>query len=498
MLSCKSFFGVLSCIAVFSCGLCAQTGQLSKVFPISPPEQQGVSSVTLDSMMQFIVGTQQNLHHLTIIKNKHTILDADIYPYSSRYLHDVASVTKSITALLIGIAIDKGFIKNEDQPVLRFFPEMANTDSSLALLTIRHLVTMTSGFSCSSSDGEKALSDMRHSDDWTKFIFSLPIVAKPGTTFSYCSCNFYLLAEIIYRTTHLTPHAFAKKYLFEPLQFERSAWLANERNINHGWGDLFLYPADMAKIGQLILNKGQWNEAQIVSAKWIEKCLLTVNSLEGGKGYAYGWWTNDKGGFYEAAGRGRQTISVIPSMDMVVVMLGGEFDAGKIGSYVFKSVQSATSLPESAVSFAALSRSERMAATEPRGDGKVMISDSLLRALHGRKIIFEKNILEIDSMQFRFHSRYEGRVSFYKHADVESYPFMISTQRYKTSIDPTSQLPVALQAECKGSDEFVLHYNQLCRINNFYFEFTLKHHSIQTVVEETTNPLKLELSTFLK
>jgi CubicO group peptidase (beta-lactamase class C family) len=199
-----------------------QTSRPLEIFPFSSPEQQGISSPTLDSMLRFIKETNQNIHQLTIIRNDHTVFDANFYPYSSNHLHDLASVTKSITAILIGIAIDNKFISDEDQPVLPFFPELATHDSLLYSLRIKDLITMTSGFACGTADGEKALSDMRKTNDWVQFIFNLPMTSKPGETFSYCSCNFYLLAEIIYRATHLTPHDFAKKYLFDPLQINQS------------------------------------------------------------------------------------------------------------------------------------------------------------------------------------------------------------------------------------------------------------------------------------
>ena len=116
---------------------------------------------------------------------------------------------------------------------------------------------------------------------------------------------------------------FAKKYLFDQLQIENTKWLTNYKGMNNGWGDLFLYPADMAKIGKMMLDKGRWQGKQIVSEQWITKCLTTLGKLPDDKGYGYGWWTNDKVGYCEAAGRGRQTISVIPSKNMVVTMLGG-------------------------------------------------------------------------------------------------------------------------------------------------------------------------------
>src|SRR5215211_1035657 len=259
----------------------AQTSEVLNIFPSGLPEQQGMSSSVLDSMMLFIKNTSQNIHHLTIIRNRQTVLDADIYPYTAQHLHDVASVTKSFTSLLIGIAIDKGFIKDENEPVLKFFPEIKAHNPLLDSLKVKDLVIMRSGFDCNVEDGEKALSNMRKSKDWIKFIFELPMTSKPGETFAYCSCNFYLLGEIIYRTTTLVPHEFAKKYLFHPLQIADSRWLANYKGINHGWGDLLLYPADMARIGQMVLNRGKWQERQIISEQWIRKSLQTLSRLPG-------------------------------------------------------------------------------------------------------------------------------------------------------------------------------------------------------------------------
>jgi CubicO group peptidase (beta-lactamase class C family) len=372
-----------------------QESKLLKNFPASSPEQQGMCSLVLDSMMLFIKNTNQNIHHLTIIRNDQTVLDADIYPYSSQYLHDLASVTKSITSLLIGIGIDKGFIKDENEPVLKFFPEINVHNPLLDSLKIKDLITMRSGFDCGVEDGERALSNMRKSSDWVKFTFDLPTTSKPGDKFSYCSCNFYLLGEIIYRTTKLIPHDFANKYLFTPLQIEDTKWLTNYKGMNHGWGDLFLYPADMVKVGQMVLNKGKWQGKQIVSKEWIKKSLQTLSKLPDDKGYGYGWWTNDKVGYYEAAGRGRQTISVIPSKNMVVTMLGGEFDAGTIGKYIFESIKSDKPLLSNFNDYNKLKTTLNEVVQAPSFKA-VKVNDSLIKKLNKRTITLEKNITEID------------------------------------------------------------------------------------------------------
>jgi len=469
------------------------------------PERQGIRSETLDSLLLFLQNTHQNIHHLSIIRNDRMILRTDIYPYSSRHLHDLASVTKSITSLLVGIAIDKGFIRDEHVRVLSFFPEIGRYDRRLDSLRIKDLLTMTSGFACGVIDGEKALSDMRKSGDWVKFIFSLPVTSEPGTKFSYCSCNYYLLGEILARSSRLTPHAFAKKYLFAPLGIQSSKWLANSKGINHGWGDLFLFPSDMAKIGKLVLDKGRWKGRQVIPAPWITKSLRTFSQLPDDKGYGYGWWTNDKVGYYEAAGRGRQTISVIPSRKMVVIMLGGEFDAGTVGSYIFRSIGSDSSLPENKTGLAKLTKRvndiAKAAAVPAAADTPADLCATIRPLLDGKTILFEKNISSIDSMQLHFLSSTGGSLSFYKGAGKEKYPFALSRERYAISMDPTLQLPVALQAICErnegaGSSDrpdtgtLILHYNQLCRINNFYFHFKVGEQGITTTLEETSNFIK--------
>jgi len=493
----KTFASVTVLFSLLYLHSYAQTAKLLKDFPASSPEQQGINSSVLDSLMLFIKNTNQNIHHLTIVRNHQTVLDADIYPYSSQYLHDIASVTKSFTALLIGIAIDKGFIKDENEPVLKFFPEITIHNQLLDSQRIKDLVTMRSGFDCNVEDGEKALSNMRRTNDWVNYIFNLQMASKPGDIFSYCSCNFYLLGEIIYKTTKLTPHQFAKKYLFSPLQIEDTKWLTNYKGMNHGWGDLFLHPADMAKVGQMVLHGGKWKGKQIVSELWITKCLTTLSQFSEDKGYGYGWWTNDKVGYREAAGRGRQTISVIPSKNMVVTMLGGEFDAGTIGKYILKSIQSDKPLPIDFDNYRKLKATIKEVASAPIFES-CKNNNSMTQNLNKRTIAFESNIAGIDSLQFDFISKEKGTVMFYKTGVKEKYPFFISTNNYALGMDSVLQLPVAVQVSCKDEDEFVLHFNQLCRINNFFFYFTINENQVTTIMEETTNFIKMNLKSSFK
>lgn len=265
-----------------------------------------MNSLILADAIKHFKNDSINIHSLLIIKNNKLILDAYFYPFQNHYVHDLASVTKSITSLLVGIAIDKKFIKNEDEPVCQYFPEHAITNDTLKKITIKDLLNMSSGLRCSWDDGEKELTQMRNSNDWVKFMFSLPFDRMPGQKFSYCSGNFYLLAEILQRTTKMTCYDFADKYLFRPLGFGKSYWLKNNRGVNNGWGDLHISTYDMAKIGCLLLNNGYWNSKQIVSKQWIEK-IKPVYKIQKTESYGYGWWLDSENpDEIQAVGRGGQ------------------------------------------------------------------------------------------------------------------------------------------------------------------------------------------------
>jgi CubicO group peptidase (beta-lactamase class C family) len=277
----------------------------NETFSFSVPEDEGFSSKGLSDILTYVKENKVNIHSLLIVRNKKIIFDACFYPFRPGLPHDLASCTKSVTSLLIGIAIDKGYIKSEDQLVASFFPEIKLTDKKSETLSIRNLLTMTSGFDCGSSNEDSLFNELLPSDNWTQFIFNIPFVANPGQQFSYCSCNYYLLGEIIYRSTGLSPENFAKKYLFNDLGITSIYWSKNKRGINYGWGDLALQPHDLAKIGQLLLDDGKWNNKSIISANWIKKAKAMNTVFPNGNGYGYGFWI-DKDHGYNAEGRGTQ------------------------------------------------------------------------------------------------------------------------------------------------------------------------------------------------
>lgn len=280
----------------------------------STPEQQGMDSETLAQAFDLIKVLNINIHSIQIIRNGNMVLNAYFYPYQEGNVHDLASVTKSITSILIGIAIDKGFISSVDIPVIELFAEhkISNIEKNKMKLTLNGLLTMTSGYDCSYQGSETQLFEMRKSNDWIQYMLDMPVKYEPRTQFSYCSGNFHLLAGIILKTTGLSPKEFAQKYLFTPLGIKEVIWPADPNGINFGWGDLHIHPTDMAKIGYLFLNNGKWENKQIVSSHWVEQSTKRSVRLSDNEYYGYGWWIRPTLGLYEAVGRGGQRIAVWP------------------------------------------------------------------------------------------------------------------------------------------------------------------------------------------
>jgi CubicO group peptidase (beta-lactamase class C family) len=260
---------------------------------------------------------------VTVIRNGTIVLDEYFPPFEPNSKHVIHSCTKSIVSALIGIAIEQGYIEGVDQPVLDLFDEraVANPNADKKAMTLEDLLTMSSGLECRDSYlyRWRGLREMSESDDWVQFMLDLPMAEPPGTRFEYCNGGSFLLSAIIQETTSRSALAFAQESLFEPLDITDVDWPANPDGITIGWGDMHIKPHDMAKIGYLYLNGGQWEGEQVVPAAWVEastQAHIAAGTLS--DGYGYQWWVDD-GGYHMALGYEGQFIYVVPEKDMVVV-----------------------------------------------------------------------------------------------------------------------------------------------------------------------------------
>lgn len=288
----------------------------------STPETQGMDSDLLADMLAAIKEQDYAIDSVTIARDGYLVLDASKYPFQPDSRHIIHSCTKSIVSILIGIAIDEGYISGVDARVYDLFPErhLENLEARKAAMTLEHVLTMATGWECRDSYlyDWRGLRQMRESDDWVRFVLDLPMAEEPGDRFEYCNGASFLLSAIIRETTSMSALAFAEEHLFGPLGIVDVEWPANPQGINIGWGELHMRPHDMAKIGLLALRGGSWDGEQIVSTAWVKASTRHQIDATLQDGYGYQWWVAGDD-LFMALGYAGQFIFVMPDMDLVAV-----------------------------------------------------------------------------------------------------------------------------------------------------------------------------------
>ncbi len=288
----------------------------------STPERQGMDSGILLNMLEVIWERDFKIDSVLVVRNGYVVLDAYSFPRDSDDRHNIYSCSKSVTSALVGIAIDKGYIKDVNQPVLDFFPELAakNLTGDKKSMALEHLLTMSTGLDCRDNYRYRwvGLRQMEMSPDWVQFMIDLPVVETPGTRFNYCNGATFLLSAILQQQTGMNTLSFAEKHLFEPLGISNVIWPSNPQGITVGFGRIYMRPRDMAKFGFLYLNNGMWDGQRIISAEWIKESTRKQVAATWSLGYGYQWWTV-KAGEYTALGYGGQFIYVVPDKKIVAV-----------------------------------------------------------------------------------------------------------------------------------------------------------------------------------
>lgn len=296
---------------------------------VSSLQAEGVDERTITQLTNLIIREEyKRIDALLILRNNKLIYENYFHGYSNAVLHNMFSAGKSITSILVGIAIDKGFIDSVNTPVTQLLPEyrrFENPDSRKDQITIEHLLNMSSGLDCEDWY-QHTENQMRKARDWVKFTFDLPMVYDPGSHGSYCTGCAITLGRIIENQSGLSMQEFANKYLFKPLNITKYQWDIMPDGKASAGGLFFLRPRDMAKIGLLMLNDGIRNGVQIVSKEWVQQSAENKIKLQGPfDGYGYLWWKQAFMGnteTYFADGNGGQQIFIIPSKQLVLVFTG--------------------------------------------------------------------------------------------------------------------------------------------------------------------------------
>jgi CubicO group peptidase (beta-lactamase class C family) len=336
----KSIVGRLSFIVLIGVFLSFYSAGSTWEWPRSTPNEQGIDSKRLVELVELIQDGKEfpDLHSLLIVRNGHLIVEEYFRDYSADKLHTLQSVSKSFTSALIGIAIERGEIMGVDEKVLDFFTEMRiikNMDKRKTSMRLQDLLTMRSG-----TDYHEGYTGSPHDtlnsldSGWDQFYLDRPMVHDPGTHFQYDSGGVILMSSMLKNRTGLHADGYALKNLFKPLEITKVRWFKNREGHPHTGGGLYLIPKDMAKLGLLYLNDGEWGGTQVVPAFWVKESVKKHVNLKredpGVVGYGYLWWllSPDPDGnrielIYAAMGFRAQYIFVIPEHDMVVVVTGG-------------------------------------------------------------------------------------------------------------------------------------------------------------------------------
>ena len=323
--------------------VCAAPAAMSDGWPVAPPAQVGLDPKLICSIGPSLEGLHgADPDGVVVIRHGTLVYEhyfTDEMHYDADTVHPIHSVTKSVVGLLVGIAFDRDWLKRLDDPVFPYFPRDADLQSlQKDRITLQDLLTMTSGLEWPEStvpdaDPSNIFWQMQRASDPYRFVLTQPLAATPGTVWNYNSGGVELLGDILAKVSHQKLEAFARQALFDPLGIKHFAWLPSNGKPAASWG-LWLRPRDLAKIGQLLLNHGNWNGQQIVSTQWINEMVAPhvprpswwPSGADEAISYGYLWWlghlaTRDRTVHWIAGiGWGGQRLYVVPSLDLVIVV----------------------------------------------------------------------------------------------------------------------------------------------------------------------------------
>ncbi|CAM4500673.1 CubicO group peptidase (beta-lactamase class C family) [Paenibacillus endophyticus] len=296
--------------------------------PRSQPEEQGISSTAVIAFLNAIKERQLEVHSLMLLRHGRVTAEGWWAPYAPDIPHMLFSLSKSFTSTAIGFAAAEGKLSLDDE-VISFFPEEAPEEAgtNLTSMRIRHLLMMGTGHALDTTDGMHQSAD----GNWVKAFLQVPVEHEPGTHFIYNSGATYMLAAILQKVTGQTLLDYLQPRLLEPLGIEGATWETCPRGIQIGGWGLSITTEDIAKFGQLYLQRGVWNSQRLLSEAWIDEATSKqIANGDGGasdwaQGYGYQFW-RCRHGLYRGDGAFGQFCIVMPEHDAVLAMTSGTND----------------------------------------------------------------------------------------------------------------------------------------------------------------------------
>ena len=343
-----------------------------QAFVRATPESQGISSDLFTALLRELDASKDTeMHHFMALRHGKVICECNFAPYPKGMWHITHSMCKSITGMAIGMLIEEEKLKL-DENIYDIFPDHINAFSKIfrPVITVENLLTMTSGVTFNESG-------IVSGNDWLGSFLNASVNGKPGTEFQYNSLNTYVLSAIVTKRTGETLTEYLTPRLFGPLGITKYYWETCPKGITKGGWGLFLCAEDMAKLGQLYLQRGKWNGQQLVSEYWIEistaRHLKTQNDTYG---YGYQLWMEQRPGSFEYNGMLGQNVLIYPDVDMVIVTNAGNEELFQdnvmlniIRKYYPVDWMPKENLPENPIAYAKLQElTERLAGKRLKND----------------------------------------------------------------------------------------------------------------------------------
>ena len=342
-------------------------------------ESVGLDLVPIAEMMNYINSTDgHTIHNILIIKNKKLVfeeyfdgykllwsapdMNGELMNYSKDTDHFMASVSKSVTSVVVGIAVKEGYITDVNNKIVDYFPQYSDIlTGEKANITIHHLLNMSCGVTLDEStysynDPRNELRQVMEMDDPIRYILSKPLESTPGTHFSYSSGTGIVLSAIIEKVTGMKFLDYANSRLFDPLRSVGGVWTSIHNGLSFASGGLYFKARELSKIGLLFLNNGQWEGNEIITPEWIElsqqEYISTNNTFFQNSSYGYQWWNTHftvnglSHKCFFAAGWGDQFMFIIPSLDMIIEFNCGNYDGKSsistfnlVDNYILKAIK---------------------------------------------------------------------------------------------------------------------------------------------------------------
>lgn len=434
-----------------------------QAFVRATPESQGISSDLFAALLRELDASKDTeMHHFMALCHGKVICECNFAPYPKGMWHITHSMCKSITGMAIGMLIEEEKLKL-DENIYDIFPDHINAFSKIfrPVITVENLLTMTSGVTFNESG-------IVSGNDWLGSFLNASVNGKPGTEFQYNSLNTYVLSAIVTKRTGETLTEYLTPRLFGPLGITKYYWETCPKGITKGGWGLFLCAEDMAKLGQLYLQRGKWNGQQLVSEYWIEistaRHLKTQNDTYG---YGYQLWMEQRPGSFEYNGMLGQNVIIYPDMDMVLVTNAGNKEIFQdcimlniIRKYFPVNYHPADVLPENPLSYSLL---KRLCGELENGE-----NNNRSTSLRGR---WKRNVV---SRRKHSDKKYSYRISAAVDCPSDHHSFMraVSGRTYVMEQQNIGIAPLFVQVFHNNMTDGISEISFTYDAGNFYVSFT--------------------------